>query len=120
MYSYRENQTDADQQGSVSLVTRIEASKPITRIPGWLVPEYKFHECCNLHDECWEDCDIDIKVCNDDFNACMMERCQTTTQAQLVPRSQSIAARKSCDKVARLYHKASDNHLSRLWRKITC
>ncbi|GAB7352513.1 hypothetical protein MBLNU459_g2912t1 [Dothideomycetes sp. NU459] len=78
---------------------------------GWLVPEYKFHECCNTHDECWGTCSkAELQVCNDAFLACMRDVCQNAGMYY----DEHIR----CFKKADGYHRAVTNWLARAAKKV--
>ncbi|KAI9137814.1 hypothetical protein BKA69DRAFT_1095797 [Paraphysoderma sedebokerense] len=44
-----------------------------------LVPEYKFNNCCNLHDTCYNSCNATNtkSACDQNFYTCMVDECKT-------------------------------------------
>ena len=76
---------------------------------GWLFREYKFHDCCNAHDDCWQAylCDKDrLHQCNDAFEQCMLATCDRE-----VGQGSHLPMRK-CQRKAHRYHKWVDSKLA--------
>ncbi|KAK3937759.1 phospholipase A2 [Diplogelasinospora grovesii] len=42
---------------------------------GYFVPELDFHDCCDGHDFCYDDCSKGFGPCNDVFHTCMLNKC---------------------------------------------
>ncbi|KAK4174304.1 hypothetical protein QBC36DRAFT_243675 [Triangularia setosa] len=40
-----------------------------------LVPDFNWGECCNEHDNCFDNCDKSFWQCNTEFRACMQNQC---------------------------------------------
>lgn len=88
---------------------------------GWLVPEYRFHECCNNHDVCFENCtNGTLERCNHEFFQCMQSVCHVHGLNNLPKRSLFDwfgASEEDCLKTADLYYDGVDNAFAgHLWR----
>lgn len=79
-----------------------------------LVPEYRFHDCCNAHDDCW---DADpcskaaLRKCNRAFRTCMLDVCDNEIGAggNEYPK---------CQKTANTYFEWVDNKMALGWQKL--
>jgi hypothetical protein len=43
---------------------------------GSFVPDFNWGHCCNVHDNCYDDCTKSFQGCNTDFLGCMYDQCR--------------------------------------------
>lgn len=64
---------------------------------GMPVPDLIFTNCCNIHDQCFDNCGKGFEDCNNEFRDCMVRKCHDTFPWWL------LGTRQGCEKLAHGY-----------------